>query len=87
MRVWRNGHLAHTYYTAGGCANCYKACRRQSGHTIQIPKKKEKKVKQNAPKRLFIQIMLYSYNSILCSLNVMILFFFFKFKTFMMGAC
>lgn len=59
-------------HTAGRCANCYKACREQSDYTIQIPKKK-KKVKQNAPKSLFIQIMLYSYNSILCSINVMIL--------------
>lgn len=57
--MWRIGHL-YTH-TAGKCVNCYKASRRQSVYTNF---KKKKKVKQNAPRGLLKQIMLYPYNAI-----------------------
>lgn len=50
--------LAHTYCW---CVNCCKASRRQSVYTIQTF---FLKVKQNAPKGLLKQIMLYPYNAI-----------------------
>lgn len=73
----RNEHL-HTH-TDGVYINCYKASRKQSAYIIQTLKKRGGgRIKQNAPKELFKQIMLYPYHSIYVAINIMI---FLKFKS------